>query len=139
VAEEIRAKGRKAIAIVGDVSQEQDVQTLVDRTVADLGALYVMVANAGIATPNLPVVDMSLQTWERFMSINLTGVFLCYRAAARQLLKQKRGGRIIGASSAYGKQGHPHCSAYCTTKFGVRGLTQSLASELAKDNITVNA
>ncbi|KAF8510523.1 acetoin reductase family protein [Hysterangium stoloniferum] len=139
VADEIRAKGRKAIAIVADVSQEQDVQTLVDRTVADLGDLYVMVANAGIATPNFNVVDTSLQTWERFISINLTGVFLCYRAAARQMLKQKRGGRIIGASSVNGKRGYPHCSAYCTTKFGVRGLTQSLASELAKDGITVNA
>ncbi|KAF8510513.1 NAD-binding protein [Hysterangium stoloniferum] len=144
VAEEIRAKGRKAIAIVADVSQEQDVQTLVDRTVADLGDLYVMVANAGIATPNVSLVDTSLQTWERFISINLTGVFLCYRAAARQMLKQKRGGRIIGkASLQTATQGclswEQGQAQFVANRFGVRGLTQSLASELAKDNITVNA
>jgi len=64
-----------------------------------------MVANAGIGDASAPVVDMSLDVWNRYMSVNFTGVFLCYRAAARQMLKQGHGGRIIGASSVYGKRG----------------------------------
>ncbi|KAF8519849.1 NAD(P)-binding protein, partial [Gautieria morchelliformis] len=139
LAEEIRTKGRKAIAVYGDISKEEVVQTLVDQTLADLGELYIMVANAGIATPLAPVVSTSLETWERYLSINLTGVFLCYRAAAQQMLKQGHGGRIIGASSCYGKRGEGRYAAYSATKFGVRGLTQSLATELAKERITVNA
>ncbi|KAF8519850.1 hypothetical protein JB92DRAFT_3094817 [Gautieria morchelliformis] len=124
LSEEIRAKGRKAIAVYGDISKEEVVQTLVDQTLADLGELY---------------IELTLETWERYLSINLTGVFLCYRAAAQQMLKQGHGGRIIGASSGYGKRGEGQLAAYSTTKFGVRGLTQSLATELAKEGITVNA
>jgi len=140
VGEEIRGKGRKAITVTGDVGQEDAVQNLVDRTVAELGELYVMVANAGIAEgTSKTVVDMSIDLWNRHLSVNLTGVFLCYRAAARQMLKQGHGGRIIGASSVLGKRGGAGVSAYSTTKFGVRGLTQAMATELAKDGITVNA
>ncbi|KAF8581568.1 NAD-P-binding protein [Ramaria rubella] len=139
LAEEIRCQGRKVAIITADVAQEKEVQALVDQTVEELGELYIMVANAGIAYPTGPIIDLPLQAWERYLSINLTGVFLCYRTAARQMLKQGHGGRIIGASSAYGKRGAPGATAYSTTKFGVRGLTQGLASELAKEGITVNA
>ncbi|KIJ54997.1 hypothetical protein M422DRAFT_24853 [Sphaerobolus stellatus SS14] len=139
VATRIQEIGRKALIVPADVTDEQAIDTLVARTVAELGDLYVMVANAGIGSPSAPVVDLSLDLWNRFLSINLTGVFLCYRAAARQMIKQGKGGRIVGASSSYGKRGVPHAAAYCTTKFGVRGLTQSLASEVGKHGITVNA
>jgi NAD(P)-dependent dehydrogenase (short-subunit alcohol dehydrogenase family) len=67
-----------------------------------------------------------LERWEKLMSINLGGVFLCYKHAAKQMLKQGRGGRIIGASSVAGKQGTASNSAYCASKFAIRGLTQSL-------------
>ncbi|KIJ27377.1 hypothetical protein M422DRAFT_71667 [Sphaerobolus stellatus SS14] len=136
---EIEGKGRKAVAIVGDVSKEEDVQNLVDKCVEELGELSVMVANAGIATPNTNIVDTPLDVWQNYLSINLTGTFLCYKAAAKQLIKQGKGGRIIGACSGAGKRGPPVYGSYATTKFGIRGLTQSLASEIGKYDITVNA
>ncbi|KAF9813557.1 hypothetical protein IEO21_05489 [Rhodonia placenta] len=136
VAEEIRAKGRRAITIPGDVSVEEEVKALVDRTTAALGGVDIMVANAGVG-PTCPLVEMNVKTWDRTIAVNLTGVMLCYKYAALQMIKQKRGGRILGALQ---------CSAYCATKFGVRGITQSLglkkywtALELAEHNITVNA
>ena len=69
---------------------------------------------------------VSLEHWEKIISINLGGVFLCYKHAAKQMLKQGRGGRIIGASSAAGKQGLAGIGPYCASKFAIRGLTQSL-------------
>ncbi|GJJ15821.1 hypothetical protein Clacol_010099 [Clathrus columnatus] len=142
VVQEVKSKGRKAIVVNGDVSKEEFVKELVDTTVSELGHLHVMVANAGVA--NLlgsQIVDgeISLEEWRRILTVNLDGVFLCYRAAARQMLKQGRGGRIIGASSAFGKRGYAGVAPYCTSKFGVRGLTQALAAELAPTGITVNA
>jgi NAD(P)-dependent dehydrogenase (short-subunit alcohol dehydrogenase family) len=71
---------------------------------------------------------VSLERWEKVISTNLGGVFLCYKHAAKQMLKQGRGGRIVGASSAVGKQGAAGSSAYCASKFAVRGLTQSLGA-----------
>lgn len=139
----IKQKGRKAVVIPGDISNEDFVQELVEKTVAEFGELYVMVANAGIA-PNFlsstsTVANISLEEWRRILNVNLDGTFLCYRAAARQMLKQGHGGRIIGAASVSGKQGHVNAAAYCASKFGIRGLTQVLAAELATSNITVNA
>ncbi|KIJ47408.1 hypothetical protein M422DRAFT_59505 [Sphaerobolus stellatus SS14] len=133
VANKIQEIGRKVLIMPGDVTNEQAVDDLVARAVAELGDLYVasrMVANAGIGSPSAQIVDLSLDLWNTYMSINLTGVFLCYRAAARQMIKQGNGGRIVGV---------PGAGPYCTTKFGIRGLTQSLASEIANQGITVNA
>jgi len=97
-----------------------------------------MIANAGIAFNGL-MVDMTVENWDRMMAVNLRGVMLCYKYAARQMIKQGRGGRIIGASSLFGKQGPRLFSAYAASKFAVRGLTQSSAQELAEHSITVNA
>ncbi|KIJ54996.1 hypothetical protein M422DRAFT_58243 [Sphaerobolus stellatus SS14] len=139
VAERVRSQGGKAIIITGDVTKESEVDALVEAAVNELGILWVMVANAGIGQPVVSVANISLELWNKVLSVNLTGVFLCYRAAARQLLKQGTGGRIIGACSGYGKKAAPDFSAYCASKFGIRGLTQSLAAELGQHGITVNA
>ncbi|KAF8525070.1 NAD-binding protein [Hysterangium stoloniferum] len=137
--DEIKALGRNAIAIPCDVSKEEDVDVLIQKTVEELGQIRIMVANAGIGSPVTRLVNTSLEQFTNYMAVNLTGVFLCYRAAARQMLKQGLGGRIIGASSAAGKRGLEGLGPYSATKFGVRGLTQSLATELAREGITVNA
>lgn len=138
VAEEIRAKGRRALTIPGDVSVEEDVKALIDRTTTALGGVDIMVANAGVA-PTSSLVEMNVETWDHTIAVNLRGTMLCYKYAALQMIKQKRGGRILGASSLCGKRGAQQLSAYCATKFGIRGITQSLALELAEHNITVNA
>ncbi|KIJ23872.1 hypothetical protein M422DRAFT_237633 [Sphaerobolus stellatus SS14] len=137
--QEIKSNGNNAISIVADISKEDEVQRMVERTVDELGDLWAMVANAGITGGSKPIIEMPLETWQKLMDVNLTGTFLCYKAAAKQLLAQEKGGRIIGASSMHGKRGHARAGAYCVTKFGIRALTQSLASELGPHGITVNA
>jgi len=140
VVSEIRQKGRKAIYVTGDVSQEADVQKLVDETVAQLGSVDVMVANAGIGKgAQLLDTSVGLDAWQNVWDINAKGVFLSYQLAARQMVKQGRGGRLLGASSICGKKGYQNLGAYSSTKFAVRGLTQTAATELAEHKITVNA
>ncbi|KAF9815786.1 hypothetical protein IEO21_04370 [Rhodonia placenta] len=96
-----------------------------------------MVANAGVLVVQ-PIMEVSAADWDRVMAVNVRGTMLCYKYAAKQMVKQGRGGRIIGASSVAGKKGWAGISAYCSSKFAIRGLTQSTADELAKHNITVN-
>jgi len=138
VAEEIRSKKRKAFEVFADVRSEEQVKGMVQNTVKELGGLDVMVANAGISIWR-NVMDSTLEDFESIFSVNVRGLFLCYKYAARQMVEQGRGGRIIGASSAYGKQGAPNLPIYSASKFAVRGFTQSLAGELGKHKITVNA
>ncbi|EIM86366.1 NAD-P-binding protein [Stereum hirsutum FP-91666 SS1] len=124
--------GQKCMITTGDVSSEEDVKRMVEEAVEELGSLNVMVANAGILPGFTSFLDTSLKDLDRMLSINLKGVFLCYQYAARQMIKQGRGGRIIGACSIAGKQGHPMASAYSTSKFAV-------PAELGQYGITVNA
>ncbi|KZT70479.1 NAD(P)-binding protein [Daedalea quercina L-15889] len=139
VVEEIKSStGGQAIAVTGDVSREGDVKAMVTSVVGKLGGLDVMVANAGI-TEFRSLVDLSVEEWDRNMAINGRGVMLCYKHAAKQMIEQGRGGRIIGACSQAGKQGIPSLPAYAASKFAVRGLTQCAALELAPHKITVNA
>lgn len=138
LAQEIRAMGRNAAVVIGDVGVEGDVKAMVSNTVKELGSLDIAVANAGIAF-GTPLLETTTEDFDRIMNINVRGVFLTYKYAALKMVKQGRGGRIIGASSVLGKKGNSKLSAYCATKFAVRGLTQSFAQEMAPHNITVNA
>ncbi|KAK7034629.1 hypothetical protein VNI00_012271 [Paramarasmius palmivorus] len=126
VAETIMGLGRRVDVVPADVSVEKDVQGMIGETVEKLGSLDVFHLTA------------SVHDWDKTFEINVRGVFLCYKYAAKQMIEQGRGGRIIGASSAGGKQGFPGVAAYSASKFAVRGLTQSAALELGKYNITVN-
>ncbi|KAF8601073.1 NAD(P)-binding protein [Ceratobasidium sp. AG-I] len=135
---EIKALGREAIAITGDVSKEAEVKAMVKQTVDVLGGLDVMVANAGIYKAE-SVLDVSDEWFDRIMAVNCKGVLYCYRAAAVQMIKQGKGGRIIGASSVWGLGGSPMSVSYVATKFAVRGITQTAALEWGQHNITVNA
>ncbi|KAF9459799.1 hypothetical protein BDZ94DRAFT_1267383 [Collybia nuda] len=137
--QEITQKGRRTSIVLGDVSQEADVKRMIDSIVQNLGGLDVMVANAGIINKPVPIQDIKAEDWDRISSINGRGVFLCYKYAAQQMIKQGRGGRIIGASSIAGKRGPGLYAAYSSSKFAVRGLTQSAAKDLGPHKITVNA
>ncbi|KAJ6561562.1 hypothetical protein DFH09DRAFT_495856 [Mycena vulgaris] len=133
----IISKNRRAHVVVADVSVESQVIGMINDVVASLGALDVMIANAGIITVG-SFVDASVDDWDRLHAINGRGTFLCYQHAAKQMIKQGRGGRIIGSCSSAGKQGVGLLSIYSATKFSNRGLTQSVAQELGKYGITVN-
>lgn len=137
-ADDIASREGSAIAIAGDVCNENDMRMAVRRTVAAFGRLDIMVNNAAaIAIGSL--LDTTTETWDRLIAVNLRGVFLGCREAARQMIAQRSGGRIINASSGAGRRGNALIGAYAATKFGVIGLTQSLAVELAPHAITVNA
>jgi len=136
--QEIEAKGVKAIAVTGNVSDPQDVKRIVAETAEQLGSLDVMVANAGVAQTKA-LLDVTPEDYDRIHAVNGRGVFLCYTEAARQMIKQGHGGKIIGASSIAGHKGFGLLGIYSSSKFGVRALTQAAAQEWAEHGITVNA
>ncbi|KAH7890539.1 hypothetical protein F5I97DRAFT_39944 [Phlebopus sp. FC_14] len=138
VAEDVGNIGRKTCFAVADVSDEEQVRGMVQHVANELGGLD-MVANAGIEQSLCLTTSIDLDLWEKVMAVNARGPFLCYKHAATQMIKQGRGGRLIAASSAAGKTSLPLISAYCASKFAVRGLTQTAALELARYGITVNS
>jgi meso-butanediol dehydrogenase / (S,S)-butanediol dehydrogenase / diacetyl reductase len=138
VADEVRAAGRRAAVIDVDVSDAGQVDAMVAATVTELGRLDVMVANAGVAQV-APLLEVTPEQFDWLMSINLRGVFLCYTAAARQMIAQGDGGKIIGAASIAAHKGFAMLGHYSASKWGVRGLTQAAAQEWAAHGITVNA
>jgi len=138
VVAEITAKGKSAIGISADVSNKEEVEALVAGTVAKFGGLNVMVANAGILETT-PLLELSVEQWDRSMAVNLRGVFLCFTVSAKQMIKQGGGGKLIAACSISGYRPSGKAPAYCSSKWGVRGLTQTAALELGAHGITVNS
>jgi len=135
----ITQQGGKAFMAFGDVSVEGEVSQMVESVVEETGGLDVMVANAGICIPSASFLETSTKDLQRTLTVNTLSTFLCYKYAAQQMVKQGRGGRIIGASSLAGKTGWPLLTAYSTSKFAIRALTQNAAMDLGKYGITVNA
>ena len=137
VAKEIKEMGCKCLSIVADVSNKDQVYSMVDQVVSEFGRLDVMVANAGITFVK-PFIEVTVEEWDNIFNINSKGVFLCDQAAAKQMIKQKSG-KIINCSSIAGVQGTTNLlSIYSGTKFAVRGFSQVLSRELAEYGITVN-
>ncbi|KAK7052091.1 NAD-binding protein [Favolaschia claudopus] len=136
--DEITAKGRTGSFVTADVSSEDEIRGMVEQVVQRYGRIDVMVANAGIGSYS-PIPQITIDEWDRIMNVNARGVFLCYKYAGLQMIKQGTGGRIIGASSVLGKRGSAFNPAYVASKFAVRGLTQAAAMEFGPHNITVNA
>jgi meso-butanediol dehydrogenase/(S,S)-butanediol dehydrogenase/diacetyl reductase len=126
------------VALTGDVSDQDSVTALVRDTARELGSLDVMVANAGIAQTK-PLLEVSPKEYDQVHAVNGRGVFLCYTEAARQMIEQGTGGKIIGAASIAAHKGFPLLGVYCSSKFAVRALTQAAAQEWAEHGITVNA
>ncbi|KAF9820717.1 hypothetical protein IEO21_01160 [Rhodonia placenta] len=134
---QIQARGGRSLAVPADVSVEGDVEVMITKVVQEFGRLDVMVANAGLAFYKT-LIELPIEDFDKIVAVNIRGVMLCYKHAAIQMIQQGKGGRIVGASSVAGKQAVPMMSAYCATKFAIRGLTQSAALELSKYGITVN-
>jgi glucose 1-dehydrogenase len=133
----ITALGGRALGVDADISLPEDVDALVQKTVAAFGKLDIFVNNAGIEK-KFAFVDYPLQEWQKIMAVNLTGPFLCSQAAARQMIQQGAGGRIINISSIHEDLPMPANAPYCATKGGLRMLMRTIAVELAPHQITVN-
>jgi 3-oxoacyl-[acyl-carrier protein] reductase len=137
VVAEIVAAGGSAVAIQADVSQADQVDGLINGTLEQFGRVDVLVNNAGITRDTL-LLRMKLEDWQAVIDLNLTGVFLCTRAVAKIMLKQ-RSGRIINIASVAGQMGNPGQANYSAAKAGVIGFTKTVAKELASRGITANA
>ena len=137
VVEQITAAGGSAYALKANVSIEAEVDGLIKTVLERSGRLDVLVNNAGITRDGL-LMRMKTDDWQSVIDLNLSGVFLCTRAVARPMLKQKSG-RIINITSVVGLMGNAGQANYAAAKAGVIGLTKSTAKELASRGITVNA
>ncbi|MDT8444786.1 MAG: 3-oxoacyl-[acyl-carrier-protein] reductase [Desulfuromonadales bacterium] len=134
---EIKAQGGEALAVVADVAVEAEANNLVEQTVATYGKVDILINNAGITRDGL-LLRMKSDDWDAVLDTNLKGAFLCTRAVAKFMSKQ-RSGRIINISSVVGEMGNAGQANYCASKAGLLGLTKSVARELARRNVTVNA
>ena len=134
---EIKSQGGDALAVVGDVAVEDDANNLVKKAVAAYGQVDIFINNAGITRDGL-LLRMKTADWDAVLDTNLKGAFLCTRAVAKVMSKQ-RSGRIINISSVVGEMGNAGQANYCASKAGLLGLTKSVARELARRNVTVNA
>jgi glucose 1-dehydrogenase len=123
--------------VEADVSQAKDVDSLISSAVAHFGRLDIMLNNAGVEK-KMPFVDTPEDYWDFVVSVNLKGPFLCSKAAARQMIAQGNGGRIINISSVHEDLPMPTNAPYCATKGGLRMLMRTIAVELAPHGITVN-
>lgn len=128
---------RRAIAVRVDVSDEAQVEVMVNRCVQEFGRLDILVANAGILLAE-EITEFPAEKWRAVMNVNLFGYFLCAKHAAR-VMKAQKSGAIIEINSKSGKKGSFKNSAYAASKFGGIGLTQSIALELAEHGVRVNA
>ena len=135
--QQIESAGGKAIAVAADVSQPDQVASLIAQAVQKFGKLDIVVNNAGIEYKH-PFAEFPLDQWNKIIAVNLTGPFLCAQAAAKQMILQGNGGRIINISSVHQDLPMPTNAPYCASKGGLRMLMRTIAVELAPHQITVN-
>jgi NAD(P)-dependent dehydrogenase (short-subunit alcohol dehydrogenase family) len=139
-AADLTGKGFKAVGVAANVANEAEVETMVQTAVDSFGGVDILVNNAGIAAVG-PAEETTLEDWQRVVDVNLTGVFLCAKAAGKAMMETSRGGRIINIASILGAVGSEPVPAasYAATKGAVVNLTRDLAIHWAPHNIRVNA
>lgn len=136
VAEEAEGSGVKVLAIPGDVSRSTHVEMLVEAALEQFGRIDVLVNNAGLLGPRVPIEEYPEDEWRKVLEANLTGPFLVARAVVPYM---PEGGSIVNVTSGVSIEGRPRWGAYSVSKFGVEGLTQILAAELEERGIRVNS
>ena len=141
VADEVRGEGRRALAVVSDVSDYESVSTLAGRVMAEFGRVDFIVNNAGAArgSDRMPVVDVAIEDWLKVINVNLNGTFYMSKVFGRLLIDQAEGGAIINISSIAGKMLPPNAAAYAASKAGIQALTASMAREVGQHGVRVNA
>jgi NAD(P)-dependent dehydrogenase (short-subunit alcohol dehydrogenase family) len=141
VADEIRQLGRRALPVVSDVSDEESVEALAERVIADFGRVDIVVNNAGSARgeDRCAITDLDPRVWHKVMDVNLTGTFLMCRAFGSLLVKAGRGGSIVNISSIAGKRLSPYAGAYAASKAAIHALTACMAQEVGAAGVRVNA
>ncbi len=137
VVAQIEKEGGKALAVEVDVTKEDQVKHLIEQTVQTFDRLDIIVNNAGVEQEH-PFLDMPLDVWNWVLAVDLTGPWLCSQIAARQMVQQGDGGRIINISSVHEDLPMPTNAPYCAAKGGLRMLMRTIAVELAPHKITVN-
>jgi NAD(P)-dependent dehydrogenase (short-subunit alcohol dehydrogenase family) len=134
----IQRLGQQALAIVTNVSQEKEVEAMVESALSEFGGVNILVNNAGIAGPTAPITNVSRKDWEETIAVNLTSAFLCARAVLPGMI-ERRSGKIINISSVAGRMAYALRGPYSVSKWGMIGLTKTLAQEVGPHNIQVNA
>lgn len=137
VQQQIERLGRRAIVVQADVARLEDVQRLIDQTVGQLGRLDILINNAGIEIKQ-PFLEVTEENYDRVLAVNLKGAFFCAQEAARQMIRQGQGGRIVNVSSVHEDLAMPGNAPYCASKGGMRMMMRTICLELAPHQITVN-
>jgi 3-oxoacyl-[acyl-carrier protein] reductase len=141
VADEVRTLGSRAVALRGDISNEDDVVALRDAVVNELGRVDIIVNNASVAigSDRVPVVDLDLAVWQRLIDVNVTGSLLMSKHFGAVLVEQGQGGSIVNISSAAGKTLPRNMAAYSASKAALQAITGSMAQEVGPKGVRVNA
>ena len=134
---ELRSAGQQAWAVSCDVTDPQQVEALAGRARELVGPVQILINNAGIAS-SAPLKHLTLEEWNRLLSVNATGPFLCTQALMPGML-ETGWGRVVNVASIAGKIGAPYIAGYCASKHAVVGFTRAMASEVADKGVTVNA
>jgi len=137
IAQEISQNGGKAIAMVADCTDDSQVKKMVDETVRRWGKIDILVNSAGLRGPLVPVQDITEEEWDTVLDVNLKGVFLCCRAVLKVMMQQKSGS-IVSISGTAGKEGMALRGSLCAAKWGLLGLTQTIAKEAGPSGIRAN-
>jgi 3-hydroxybutyrate dehydrogenase len=137
VTEKINQEGGKAISIVADCTDDRQVNALVDETIKRLGRIDILINSIGFRGPLVPVQEISEQEWDDVLRINLKSAFLCFRAVLKVMMKQKSGS-IVSISGTAGKEGMALRGSLCAAKWGLLGLTQTIAKEAGAYGVRAN-